>query len=47
MALPYAVLRLGHRAFLQPLNKDDKRELREVIDTMNKAIAAIESGAKS
>ena len=32
---------------LQPLNKDDKRELREVIDTMNKAIAAIESGAKS
>ncbi len=27
---------------LQPLNKDEKRELAEVIDTMNKTIAAIE-----
>ncbi len=27
---------------LQPLNKDDKRELEEVIRTMNRAIAAIE-----
>lgn len=30
---------------LQPLNKDDKRELAEVIRTMNTAIAAIEEGA--
>ena len=28
---------------LRPLNKDDKRQLAEVIDTMNKTIAAIES----
>jgi 4-hydroxy-tetrahydrodipicolinate synthase len=27
---------------LQPLNKDDKRQLEEVIRTMNAAIAAIE-----
>jgi len=30
---------------LQPLNKDDKRALEEVIRTMNTAIAAIEGGA--
>ena len=30
---------------LQPLNKDDKRQLAEVINTMNAAIAAIEKGA--
>ena len=29
---------------LQPLNKDDKRELEEVIRTMNTALAAIEKG---
>ena len=29
---------------LQPLNKDEKRELAEVIDTMNATIAAIEEG---
>lgn len=31
---------------LQPLNKDDKRELEEVIRTMNKTIKAIERGSK-
>jgi len=31
---------------LQPLNKDDKRELEDVIRTMNTTIAAIEGGAK-
>ncbi len=31
---------------LQPLNKDDKRELEEVIRTMNKTIEAIERGSK-
>lgn len=31
---------------LQPLNKDDKRELEEVIRTMNTAIAAIEGASK-
>lgn len=30
---------------LQPLNKDDKRQLAEVINTMNKAISAIEKDA--
>ena len=30
---------------LHPLNKDDKRELAEVIRTMNKAIALIEGEA--
>ena len=30
---------------LQPLNKDDKRELEEVIRTMNRAIAAIEGAS--
>lgn len=31
---------------LQPLNKDDKRELEEVIRTMNKTIEAIERGSR-
>ncbi len=31
---------------LQPLNKDDRRELEEVIRTMNKTIDAIERGSK-
>jgi len=31
---------------LQPLNKDDRRELEEVIRTMNKVLAAIEGEAK-
>ncbi len=31
-----------HANLLQPLNKDDKRELAEVIRTMDIAIAAIE-----
>ncbi len=31
---------------LQPLNKDDKRELEEVIRTMNKTIESIERGSK-
>ncbi len=31
---------------LQPLNKDDKRELEEVIRTLNTAIAAIEGGSQ-
>lgn len=30
---------------LQPLNKDDKRQLREVVETMNQAIAAISKGS--
>ncbi len=32
---------------LQPLNKDDKRQLAEVIDTMNKTIASIENEVQS
>ena len=30
---------------LQPLNKDDKRELEDVIRTLNRAIAAIEGAS--
>ena len=32
---------------LQPLTKDDKRQLAEVVDTMNKTIASIEQEQKS
>ena len=32
---------------LQPLTKDDKRQLAEVVDTMNKTIASIEQEQRS